>query len=109
MGYYTQYAIKVDNQELDIDEIQKEIEEISGYENSFDNDSTEIFSDGSIKWYESTEDMKKVSTKYPNTLFTVKGKGEESGDIWSEYHKNGKVHKAKTQIIIEPFDEEKLK
>lgn len=61
------------------------------------------------KWYEHEGDMRGMSKKFPHVLFTLKGEGEESGDLWAKYFLNGKMQAAKAQIVIEPFDKTKLK
>jgi hypothetical protein len=66
------------------------------------------FSD-SCKWYEHTDDMIKISKKYPGVLFILSREGENSGDIWKEYFYNGMVQIAIATITFEPFDLKKLK
>ena len=61
------------------------------------------------KWYEHEEDMKRVSKAFPETLFILEGNGEEKGDIWRKYFKNGKVQVSKIVISFDAFDEKKLK
>jgi hypothetical protein len=65
--------------------------------------------DEQCKWYESDEDMKKISKKYPLTIFVLEGEGEESGDLWKKYFLNGKMQEAKAKITYDEFDEKKLK
>ncbi len=48
-----------------------------------------------------------VSSAHPKVLFQLDGIGED-GDIWRKYFKNGKVHRANVEIVIEPFDEDEL-
>jgi hypothetical protein len=45
-------------------------------------------------WYEpyAVEVMKFVSSHFPETLFGVRGVGEEFDDVWVRYFKNGRVH-----------------
>jgi hypothetical protein len=61
------------------------------------------------KWYDINEDMKKYSNQFPDVLFTINGEGEESGDIWCTYFKNGKRQEEIAEIQTAPFDESKLK
>lgn len=94
MGYYTRYDIS-DNSE----EIQEAINLKSGYER-VDEDS--------IKWYDCEKDMRDVSVDFPNIVLTVSGEGEESGDIWRGYFKDGKGFISKAKLVFEEFDEAKL-
>lgn len=101
MGYYTTYALRTtqgyDNQE----EIEETLQEISGYSVKFGwNDS--------CKWYTHEQDMKELSKIYPETTFLLEGEGEESGDIWRKYFKNGKMQVCKAEIVFHAFDESKL-
>lgn len=61
------------------------------------------------KWYDHEKDMKTYSQKYPEVLFILSGEGEESGDIWRKYFKNGRVQTCKAKITFDEFDESKLK
>jgi hypothetical protein len=103
MGYYTTYHLDIKGQiPFDEDDIFEEIEVISGYE-----------LDGGVayqvKWYGHDEDMTEISKKHPDLLFTLDGEGEESGDIWRKYYKNGKSQYSKPEIKFDDFDPEKLK
>ena len=106
MGYYTNFKLDFKiglhhEPELD-DEILEKLEEISGY--SWDHgDLVEA------KWYDWKDDMKVLSTIWPDILFTLEGEGEESGDIWVAYFKYGKIQLAKARIEFDAFDPEKLR
>jgi len=100
MGYYTVFELSCDNVELE-EEIFDKIESISG---GYDLRESEQY-----KWYDYKEDMVKLSKLFPTTLFTLNGEGEESGDIWKQYFKNGKSQLCKSVITFDKFDEIKLK
>ena len=111
MGYYTDYELTCDRPD--------ELESILAASTcEYDEALTEIFEtknrDGSwargeIKWYGHEKDMKRVSKNNPEILFTLKGEGEEAGDIWVKYFKAGKMQVAEAKITIEDFDTTKLK
>lgn len=45
---------------------------------------------------------------YPEIIFVVYGEGEESGDMWKAYYKNGKQQIEPAVITYGEFDESKL-
>ena len=101
MSYYTTYTLSTtkgyDNQK----EIEEKLQEISGY-------SIEFGWNDSCKWYDHEKHMKLLSQIYPETTFLLDGEGEESGDIWRKYFKNGKMQACKAEIVFPAFDESKL-
>ena len=105
MGYYTDYDLSsLTDEQLD------KVNEVSGY------GFTHSYND-SCKWYGCVEDMKKVSLLFPDEVLEISGKisgklvrlyGEESGDVWQAYFKNGKAQMCKAVLTFEDFDENKL-
>lgn len=63
----------------------------------------------SCKWYDWRKDLKRLSEQFPDTKFTLEGKGEEQGDHWIAYFLGGKCQVCTAQITFEEFDEAKLK
>lgn len=98
MGYYTNFDASNNS-----DEVITTLQEISGYSGWYQG------SLDSAKWYSWKEHLKEASLKHPDTLITLSGEGEENGDIWQAYAKNGKLQVSKATITFEPFDESKLK
>jgi hypothetical protein len=82
MGYNTYYKISVDDDQLD--NYVGEINAVSKYD---------LTRGESITWYDWQNDMQAVSKKFPDVVFRVDGEGEEAGDIWVAWFKNGKVKK----------------
>lgn len=62
----------------------------------------------SCKWYNHEKDMRAFSKNFPDSVFHLYGEGEESGDIWIKYFKDGKMQVAEAQIIYDEYDEKKL-
>jgi hypothetical protein len=60
------------------------------------------------KWYEHEDDMRQLSSRFPDILFTLSGKGEENEDIWVKYFKGGRMQVSRATIAFEGFDEHKL-
>ena len=101
MGYYTDFKLSVSGG--DVEAIAKDLSEISTYE--WDDELTLY----DAKWYGHQEDMIALSLKYPEVMFCLSGDGEENGDLWKCYYKNGKSQHCGVIIEFEPFDESKMK
>lgn len=122
MGYYTNYKLSILNKDKpDYDKLNTFIEQNKDNESeelpngkvlSYPlNYLLELFDEGSepTKWYDHEDDMKEFSRMFPNLVFELSGEGEESGDIWKKYFRDGKMQKCEAKIIFDSFDETKLK
>ena len=97
MGYYTTFEPhNITEAQLDI------FEEISGYPKNY------IMGWKEIKWYSFPEDFKKLSLLYPDEVLRYDGVGEDEGDMWRRYAKNGRVQYCKAIINYDKYDESKL-
>lgn len=85
-----------------------ELNEITDYDFILTTETSIQSNMGEIKWYDSIDDLLKVSKAVPEALIQVDGEGEESGDIWRSYYRGGKMQKANVEITYEDFDETKL-
>ena len=108
MGYYTDFTLEIEHdgkpvKGKKVDEILLRLTDISQY--NFED--LEVWYNH--KWYDWKIHMRALSKEYPELLFTLDGKGEEHGDLWKAYFKNGKVQTAEAIIGFAPFDESKLK
>lgn len=110
MGYYTDYTIRVSpvtaaEINADLESFQALFEELTGYQLD---DEFQLYG---VKWYEHEKNMIELSKLYPTAVWQLDGVGEEEGDVWRVYFKNGKKQDANTQVIVthEDFDESKLR
>ena len=114
MGYYTAHRLAIDcddkNKLLAIKAAMKEQDEYFTYALDFEGDEpqSKFNTYEQCKWYSHEKDMRELSAQFPDVLFTLDGEGEESGDIWTEYHKNGKMQRAQAKITRGDFDPEQL-
>lgn len=108
MGYYTSYYLDIHEGELPIHNILENVTEddfeFLGYAIDEDGDSLD-----STKWYEHEADMREFSRRFPDYVFKLHGEGEESGDVWYKYFKNGRMQECPAKITYDEFDESKLK
>ena len=102
MGYYTDFSLSHDS-DINDEEIADNLTKISGYKLNHD---LELYQS---KWYSWNNDMLSLSKMFPDVLFTLNGVGEEHGDIWRAFIKNGKMQVSKAVLMYEPFDESKMK
>lgn len=109
MGYYTNFELSVDHEEEAVREfLASDAGNLTGsYLSSWLNYYAGFWS-AEGKWYEHSKDMKMLSAAFPDILFTLTGDGEEKGDLWVKYYKNGKEQIANAHITYEEFDETKL-
>jgi len=104
MGYYTRYTLEIINGSEDlIEEFRNQNDSARYAIDEFGNTIQEC------KWYSSNDELIKFSLNHPDVLFKLSGEGEESGDIWDLYVKNGKSQLCVAEIVRPPFDPEKLK
>jgi len=98
MGYYTHHSLKITEGDDGTDH-KAAISELSDYDYCFDDQ---------IKWYDCEDNMREYSKKYPDTVFSIEGEGEEAGDLWHAFYKNGKMQLCRAQVTFAPYDESEL-
>ena len=103
MGYYTKHELSVieGGQEL-ISELRAEYDEAK-YALDDNGKSGER-----CKWYDHDNNLINFSKKYPYALFKLEGEGDECGDIWASYYRDGKMQRCKAKITFDKFDEKLL-
>lgn len=105
MGYYTKYLVKILNADGSPD--------TSNVWDWLHTNDKELFetvnhSGDECKWYEHDNDMRKLSIRFPDSVFILSGEGEESGDVWKKYYMNGSLQEARGIITFDDFDPNKL-
>ena len=100
MGYYTTFELANDAG-FSNDTI---IDRAKAHDESLGEELQYGLQNGETKWYSFDDDMRKVSKLFPNVLFTLNGEGEESGDIWKAYFKNGDQKVLRSEITFPEFD-----
>lgn len=106
MGYYTEFTLRVRSDDPPAQEVLKAV--TNGDYDIPLNSNGHCYD--SLKWYEHEEDMRAASRHYPDAVFALRGHGENIGDNWIKYFKNGKFYKHEIQEeLFEFYDERKLK
>lgn len=109
MGYYTRFDItaKPPIPDEKLAQFEADFEVVTGY--GINASRGEMGLEG--KWYDHDKNMVKLSILYADHVFQLDGVGEEDGDVWRMYYRNGKSHSAETKVVVThaPFDETKLR
>ena len=102
MGYYTLYK-------LDYDAELETSNKIHEFMKDNQDQYYGVLGEDSYKWYDHEEEMKTLSIEFPGILFRLDGEGEDQGDVWVKYFKNGKIQSCYTETFLDDtFDENKL-
>ena len=64
---------------------------------------------GPSTWYNHEDDMIEISKQFPGVVFKLEGDGEDSGDIWKQYFKEGTSQICHSNITFNDYDPTKLK
>ena len=107
MGYYTCYTLEWEPKDQAVEEYIRQQQEEND-EFAYGIEPNGEMAD-SVKWYDHEDDIKALSKQFPEIVFTLSGEGEEAGDVWKKYFKDGKVQVAQAEIVVAPFDPKKLK
>lgn len=102
MSNCTRFSLEISPSEPEVWEALNENEEIAA---RIDEDGTSV---ESSRWYDHEDEMRSFSEQFPHVLFTLSGEGEENGDLWKKYFRNGKMQAAPAKITYAEFDESLL-
>ncbi len=106
MGYYTRFQLEVViPEEFYVEKLTDlDINLLFRFERLYYDSGLDAFvSSGEIKWYEHEEDLKTLSLSERDFLFILTGIGENPGDLWVKYFKNGYMEKYKAKITYPEF------
>jgi hypothetical protein len=113
MGYYSDHKIEIfkvkengdkENIDVNLDEwslFKRKFEEITGFE--LDEEDCK-FNINEAKWYDSDDELTKISKLFPNYLILMERYGEDSYDIVKTIYLNGFFKSDKAQIYFEFLD-----
>lgn len=107
MGYYTRFEGSVTGPAELMEQFQADCDAgktFGEYGLPLEDWNYEFFGGNTAKWYGWKKDMEQISAEYPHLLFALEGEGEESGDIWKAWARNGKVVEARAKIVFEEPD-----
>lgn len=108
MGYYTTFRGSVSGPVSSMAKLNAAIEagsKFSPYEFELSDWCDDYINDGQeAKWYSYDEDCTQLSRDFPNVLFVLEGSGEESGDVWKAWYRNGKTARVKATLVFEEPD-----
>jgi hypothetical protein len=105
MGYQTRHRLKIIQGEFTARDLRKFAKTDPGEHWDY---LLKDLRGESIKWYEHKQDMTRLSKAFPDIVFCLCGKGEDAGDVWREYYKNGRMHRCQAKLRFEKFDPTKL-
>lgn len=103
MGYYTIYELDIVNGDENLIEALRDYREDARYAITGNGEAWY-----SSQWYGHEKDLRSFSLLHPDALFKLSGKGEESGDLWIKYYKNGKMQSCKAKIVFDEFNADYL-
>ena len=110
MGYNSFHNLQIKESDVTIEDVAATLAQVT---NDDDDDAafweSVLSGETDATWYDHSEDLQKVSMRYPDALLILSGEGEESDDQWVEYHRNGKMQlEHMPEWTPAPFDPDKL-
>ena len=106
MGYYTRFTGEVSGPAELMDEFINDGDEtFTVYDLPLSDWLDGEFRSGAeMKWYSWEDDCTALSEQYPGLLFVVEGEGEESGDLWKAWIRNGKAVIVRGRVVFDEPD-----
>src|ERR1044072_2892574 len=112
MGHYTVFKGSVTGPQAGLDKLKAYADSghtFSDYEIEL-SDWFDTYLNGgeSMKWYDCDVDCANLSKQYPNLLFEVEGIGEEAGDVWKAWFRNGSSVRVQATLSFDVPDLDEL-
>lgn len=108
MGYMTTYTITAftDDGPLKAGTIHNHLDaqRVDVYDDFGNEDSIGFWA----KWYDCENDMIAVSKANPDVTYRIYGSGEEAGDEWVCFYKNGQMEHHDRPLWVEPKVPERI-
>lgn len=113
MGYYTKFRLSIEQGQADLGLVYDKLNKIvmgdeSGSPFYYEDGNDDISSDDVMKWYDHDDDCAELSKTFPGVTFCLAGEGEENGDMWKTYYRNGFCQICRAVTTYPPFDASKL-
>lgn len=116
MSYYTDFRLRVFQGNADLARVKARLEEIVATDeetgqtlfDQLEEGDDEIRSFGEIKWYEHDSDCAVLSLDFPGVVLCLEGQGQERGDDWKAYYKDGKVQHCFGEMVYPEYSEQKF-
>lgn len=87
MGYLTTFTIeRIEGSQEEYNNILNDLKEL-GLEQLAESETD------TLKWYDHAVDMEEITSKHPEAVVLLYGRGEDIDDVWYEYWKGGEVYR----------------
>lgn len=109
MGYYTDYELDVTGPEDALKEFA-ETADVGRTETPSGIAYSDFLNGGdhiNAKWYQCEREMIELSKMFPELLFSIEAAGEESGDLWRAWARNGKYKRIEPTMVWPEVDFDK--
>ena len=116
MSYRTEFSLKVQDGPTTEDVARylaehQRLESLAGHRRE-DADTWDALLTGGLPlaWYNEEACLKAVSRHWPEAVFTLRGNGDDQGDLWVKYFKGGRMQvESAVHWSPAPFDPELLR
>ena len=87
MGYLTTFTIeRIEGSQEEYNNILNDLKEL-GLEQLAESETD------TLKWYDHSVDMEEITSKHPEAVVLLYGRGEDIDDVWYEYWKGVKFYR----------------